>query len=358
LKDDEATTLWRVLYGGQRGLIGVHSALRPTRGPGSLVGHRPAFFAYPERARAAARWCMGASKRGLEAYFCAHLLLARRRIKANAAPVLALWADADDYPLPAGSPEPTAIVESSPGRAHLFWRLTTSVTPYRAEELNRRLLISLGADRSGWDLSQLLRPPGTRNRKYASAPAVRLLGLDAGARYHPHELELALPEAPEPAPREAPSGRALPEPPPSPTDPSRLSFRARALIAHGNAGAGSPYRSRSEADFAVCLAMFGAGYEEAEIRAVMRRPGQRDLREDAREGPPRPALPGAHDRQGQDDRRRSPLRLTAAWHPGASRHTRSDRGRLGNPGRADVGVGSARSEGLCVPGLDPARKGG
>jgi hypothetical protein len=272
LKDDEATTLWRVLYGGQRGLIGVHSALRPTRGPGSLVGHRPAFFAYPERARAAARWCMGASKRGLEAYFCAHLLLARRRIKANAAPVLALWADADDYPLPAGSPEPTAIVESSPGRAHLFWRLTTSVTPYRAEELNRRLLISLGADRSGWDLSQLLRPPGTRNRKYASAPAVRLLGLDAGARYHPHELELALPEAPEPATREASSGRALPEPPPSPTDPSRLSFRARALIAHGNAGAGSPYRSRSEADFAVCLAMFGAGYEEAEIRAVMTDP--------------------------------------------------------------------------------------
>ena len=36
--------------------------------------------------------------------------------------------------------------------------------------------------------------------------------------------------------------------------------------------AGSPYRSRSEADFAVCLAMFGAGYEEAEIRAVMTDP--------------------------------------------------------------------------------------
>jgi hypothetical protein len=84
--------------------------------------------------------------------------------------------------------------------------------------------------------------------------------------------ELALPEAPEPATREASSVRALPEPPPSPTDLSRLSFRARALIAHGNAGAGSPYRSRSEADFAVCLAMFGAGYEEAEIRAVMTDP--------------------------------------------------------------------------------------
>jgi RepB DNA-primase C-terminal helical domain len=85
-------------------------------------------------------------------------------------------------------------------------------------------------------------------------------------------LELALPEAPEPATREDSPGRALPEPPPSPTDLSRLSFRARALIAHGNAGAGNPCRSRSEADFAVCLAMFGAGYEEAEVRAVMTDP--------------------------------------------------------------------------------------
>jgi len=48
-------------------------------------------------------------------------------------------------------------------------------------------------------------------------------------------------------------------PPPSPTDLSHLSTRARALVRLGNAGAGCPYPSRSEANFAVCLAMFGAG---------------------------------------------------------------------------------------------------
>ena len=59
---------------------------------------------------------------------------------------------------------------------------------------------------------------------------------------------------------------------PSPTDLSRLSARARCLVECGNAGAGYPYRSRSEADFAVCLAMSGAGYEESEVLTVMTDP--------------------------------------------------------------------------------------
>jgi hypothetical protein len=41
------------------------------------------------------------------------------------------------------------------------------------------------------------------------------------------------------------------------------------LIWHGNHG---EYESRSDADFAVCLAMFGAGYVEAEVWAVMTNP--------------------------------------------------------------------------------------
>ena len=276
MKENEATILWRALYGAQRGLIGVHSALRPHPGSRRLARHRSLFFAYPQCAHAAAEWTLRRSEEGLEAYFCAHLLLGRRRTKENAAPVLALWADADGAPIPPEAPKPSAIVESSPGHAHLFWSLRHPVSPQKAEELNRRLLTTVGADRSGWDLSQLLRPPGTRNRKYEDAPPIRLLELDEGTSYHPRELELALPQLalPRVDARKTPAGRALPRrpPPPSPTDLSRLSPRARALVRHGNAGAGSPYRSRSEADFAVCLAMFGAGYEEAEVWAVMTDP--------------------------------------------------------------------------------------
>ena len=140
----------------------------------------------------------------------------------------------------------------------------------KAEELNRRLLVAARADRSGWDLTQLLRPPGTRNRKYQAAPRVRLVEMEHGLSYHPCELELALPHV-DAAPV-MPTVGALPKCPPSPTDLCRLSRRARALIRLGNAGAGSPYPSRSEADFAVCLAMFGAGYEEGDIWAVMTDP--------------------------------------------------------------------------------------
>jgi hypothetical protein len=121
MQENEATTmLWRALYSAQRGLIGVHSALRPAPGSRRLARHRSLFFAYPECAHAAAEWCLRGSQECLEAYFCAHLLLGRRRTKENAAPVMALWADADGSPIPPEAPQPTAIVETSPGHAHLF----------------------------------------------------------------------------------------------------------------------------------------------------------------------------------------------------------------------------------------------
>ena len=277
LTANDAAVLWRALFGTQRGLLGVHSALRPAPGAKRLCRHRSRFFDYPSRTRAAADWCLGNSEDGLEAYFCAHLLLARRRVKENAAPVLALWADADGAELPRDSPEPTAIVESSPGHAHLFWRLTRPISPLQAEGLNRRLLLAVGADRSGWDLSQLLRPPGTRNRKYEDAPTVRLLELDPGVGYHPRELDLALPSEALPAPFPQPPTREQPPTAGTPegcvtVDLSRLSARMRGLIEGGNAASGRPYPTRSEADFAVAIAMFGAGYDEADVWAVMTDP--------------------------------------------------------------------------------------
>ena len=257
-------TLWRSLYGDGNagGYVGLFCGVRPAPGAGKLLDPRSAYFEYPRRLREAEAWCLARSAEGREAYFCAHLLTARRRAKEHAAPVLALWADADGFAPPAGAPEPTAVVESSPGRRHLFWRLSRPLRPSEAEALNRRLSRAVGADRSGWDLGQLLRPPGTRNRKYRPAPRVRLLKL-TGDRYHPRELELALP--PE-EPSRSVSRSCRPAGPCPTPDLSRLSGRMRALISRGNR---SEYPSRSEADFAVCLAMFAARYLEAEVWAVM-----------------------------------------------------------------------------------------
>lgn len=55
-------------------------------------------------------------------------------------------------------------------------------------------------------------------------------------------------------------------------DLDRLSPRMRNLIALGNAAAGKPYKTRSEADFAVAIAMLGAGFEEDAIYAVLSDP--------------------------------------------------------------------------------------
>ena len=203
--------LWRVLYGSQRGLIGVHSAFRSARGsaPGSgrLEGHRTAFFAYPGRARAAAGWCLGASEEGLEAYFCAHLLTGSRRTKEYAAPVLALWADADGAPVPPGAPEPTAVVESSPGHAHLFWRLRRPVSPQQAEELNRRLIVAVGADRSGLGSNPAPQAPGHPQPQVRRRPGRRADRAGRGTRLPPARAGASV--TPDAAPHGHLPGRAL-----------------------------------------------------------------------------------------------------------------------------------------------------
>ncbi len=159
-----AIALWEHLYGDIKGHLCVASG---TRQVGRLSGFKEAFFAYPLTAELAHDWLQHEARKGRETYFCANLLRDKRRLKENATQVLTLWADGDGADIPADFWQPTAIVESSPDRHHYYWRLTSAIDPSRAEELNRRIAYALGADPSGWDIGQLLRPPGFPNFKYA-----------------------------------------------------------------------------------------------------------------------------------------------------------------------------------------------
>ena len=85
--------------------------------------------------------------------------------------------------------KPTIAIESSPGRFVGLWMLDKTMN----EGLNRRLSYAIDADKGGWDLSQVLRIPGTRNYKYQSTPQVRLLW-DDGPTYKVSDLERRLPE--------------------------------------------------------------------------------------------------------------------------------------------------------------------
>lgn len=203
--------LWRHLFGGQSGMLAVWSGGRTSEKKIDEESTRTRYFDYPARAEAAHSYALEESEAGREAYFCAHLLTARRRIKENAAPVVALWGDLDSAEAPNGPLKPTGVVESSPGRFHCYWRLSDEIPPERAEDLNKRLAVVADADPSGFDLSQLLRVPGTVNHKYRDRPVVKVLELDGGRSYSPRELDEALPEIEEK--REALSQSTSDEPP-------------------------------------------------------------------------------------------------------------------------------------------------
>jgi len=112
-----------------------------------------------------------------------------------------------------------------------------------------------------------MRVPGTRNHKYPETPIVKIVTLGE-ERYDTQELYAALPPLTEEKPKtlyRSPTPQDLRHD----VDLSRLSPRMHDLIVHGNRG---EYLSRSNADFAACLAMFRAGYADAEVWAVMTDP--------------------------------------------------------------------------------------
>lgn len=65
------------------------------------------------------------------------------------------------------APKPSVEIRSSADKnRHVYWLLDEFVGPKKLERLNRALAYALGADLSGWDASQLLRPPFSTHRKH------------------------------------------------------------------------------------------------------------------------------------------------------------------------------------------------
>lgn len=113
-------------------------------------------------------------------YYCVNIMSAQRRVKENAIPQNLVWADLDAcHPDQLDIP-PQCVVESSPNRYQAIWLLDRKVDPHIASNYSKRLAYhynKYGVDKSGHDLTQLLRVPGTHNFKYQleDAPVVRLL---------------------------------------------------------------------------------------------------------------------------------------------------------------------------------------
>lgn len=129
------------------------------------------------------------NNRDKDLYWCCHGFSKPRRIKENAEIPKLLWADLDEVDPREIDIMPTVAWESSPGRFAACWVLDSFMT----ESLNRRMTYTTGADKGGWDLTQVLRVPGTLNYKYDSTPRVRLLWSD-GPSHKRDEVEKNLPK--------------------------------------------------------------------------------------------------------------------------------------------------------------------
>jgi hypothetical protein len=135
------------------------------------------FFRYPDQLNEAARAAED-GKYHADVYYCPHLFETPRRRKDNVVSCPTIWADLDTCPPNKVQLTPSFIIESSPGRYQALWSLAHVIPAHVAEDISKRLAYfhaEDGCDRSGWDLTQLLRLPGTPNYKYTDQPQVRLL---------------------------------------------------------------------------------------------------------------------------------------------------------------------------------------
>jgi hypothetical protein len=168
---ENTTELWEHLFGGLQGYLVTFTGEQARRRredakPHELDATEQRSWKYPDQTEEAANYLLAESEGGRDAYFGVHLFKrAGNRRATNAAEILSLWVDGDGTQVPEEWPQPTAVVESSPGREHFYWRLTRPIEPEYAAQLNKRLCYGMGGDKGKWGLGTVLRAPGTFNYK-------------------------------------------------------------------------------------------------------------------------------------------------------------------------------------------------
>jgi hypothetical protein len=230
------------------------------------------FFTYPDQYKEMHEF-VEKNKYSGSVYFCPQLLSEPRRVKENVAVTTCAWADLDTcHPRQMLVP-PTVSIETSPSRYQAFWAFDEPKDPVEGESIARRIAYyhsDEGADRSGWDLTQLLRIPGTRNFKYGEAadtPEVKVLEefSEVDARYRLSDFDVY---------PEAEGYEYLTIPMPEIIHEDGLVIIAR--FDHKLSGAASTLfndttvQDRSEALFRLEMLCFEAGMDEAEVFQVAR----------------------------------------------------------------------------------------
>lgn len=177
----DVSTIFKVWAKQGQGYVSVPRKLRSTNSPKGSKNHDGKWdeqvFSWPQDIKKIKSYIQESHKQNYDLYWCPSLLQGNRRVKDNISEMSVLYADLDEVK-PSDIPinlRPSVAWESSPNRYAAVWFLDTALPAEQAEEVNKGLTYFIGADKGGWDLTQVLRIPGTRNFKYEGNPAGKLL---------------------------------------------------------------------------------------------------------------------------------------------------------------------------------------
>jgi len=103
-----------------------------------------------------------------DTYWCPMVFDKPKRLKENAKREQGiLWADLDEVdPKDLGNLRPSIAWASSENRYQCLWSLDSKHDIDVVEQVNKDLTYHIGADKGGWDVTQVLRVPGSPNFKY------------------------------------------------------------------------------------------------------------------------------------------------------------------------------------------------
>lgn len=152
---------------------------------------RQHFYEYPQELDTVITF-VDANKTKVDLYFAPFLLDKAKRKKEFISDTPVVWADGDLCPIDKLLVQPSAIVRSSKvdeeEKFHFYWKFDELQPSAIGESLSKRIAYAHaddGMDRSGWDLTQLLRVPSTYNHKYTPAKQVSPALIDENALYSP-----------------------------------------------------------------------------------------------------------------------------------------------------------------------------
>jgi len=159
----ELEQFFSYIYGESEGLVGL-----AVKSPKGGQGFTRYFFEYPRELSILVTESLK-YRDNFDVYFAPAIFKAESGTKDAVKGANVFWVEFDGNApdiLPPDIPEPSLRVQSSiPGHEHWYWRTDEFVEPFDLEKVNRALTYKLGADTSGWDASQILRPIHTINHK-------------------------------------------------------------------------------------------------------------------------------------------------------------------------------------------------